>query len=291
MSCGRSYWWGAVPEPSGNRPAGTRRCGARSSGWARLSLPATDPQATARPPIPPFCLFSFFLSLLQGGPFVWASPPLCSDALPPLPFLCVLPDRPSKILVHVKVQRSPSRWPLRKAPRPRRTRRRGLSRLRDRPQLRLRADKLPSPNHCERRDFLLVFKNLSLHVGTSHPTPRLACPRFSYYGSTYDKLEGPGYNAMRATSGMKVLRCEWARDCDERYGETASTTLCFHPPFLKSLSLTACAVLPCLVVLLFQVGFVGWFLGLPQQWRHLRSISDQPLAGPCLAVCACLVCA
>ena len=29
-------------------------------------------------------------------------------------------------------------------------------------QLRLRADKLPSPNHCARRDFLLVFKNLSL---------------------------------------------------------------------------------------------------------------------------------
>ena len=49
-----------------------------------------------------------------------------------------------------------------KAPRPRRTHRRGLSRLRDRPQLRLRADKLPSPNHCESRDFLLVFKNLSL---------------------------------------------------------------------------------------------------------------------------------
>ena len=46
-------------------------------------------------------------------------------------------------------------------PRPRRTHRRGLSRLRDRPQLRLRANKLPSPNHCERRDFLLVFKNLS----------------------------------------------------------------------------------------------------------------------------------
>ena len=40
--------------------------------------------------------------------------------------------------------------------RPRRTHRRGLSRLRDRPQLRLRADKLPSPNHCERRDFLFV---------------------------------------------------------------------------------------------------------------------------------------
>ncbi|EOD10161.1 hypothetical protein EMIHUDRAFT_446221 [Emiliania huxleyi CCMP1516] len=39
-----------------------------------------------------------------------------------------------------------SRWPLRKAPRPRRTQRRGLSRLRDRPQLRLRANKLPSPN-------------------------------------------------------------------------------------------------------------------------------------------------
>ena len=39
-----------------------------------------------------------------------------------------------------------------------------LSRLRDRPQLRLRADKLPSPNHCESRDFLLGFKNLSLHV-------------------------------------------------------------------------------------------------------------------------------
>ena len=37
--------------------------------------------------------------------------------------------------------------------------RRGLSRLRlrDRPQLRLRANKLPSPNHCERRDFWLVF--------------------------------------------------------------------------------------------------------------------------------------
>ena len=45
---------------------------------------------------------------------------------------------------------------LRKAPRPRRTQRRGLSRLRDRPQLRLRANKLPSPNHCESRDFLLV---------------------------------------------------------------------------------------------------------------------------------------
>ena len=39
-----------------------------------------------------------------------------------------------------------------------------LSRLRDRPQLRLRADKLPSPNHCERRDFLLVFKNLSFRI-------------------------------------------------------------------------------------------------------------------------------
>ena len=55
---------------------------------------------------------------------------------------------------HHEVQRSPPRWPLRKAPRPRRTHRRGLSRLRDRPQLRLRADKLPSPNHCESRDFL-----------------------------------------------------------------------------------------------------------------------------------------
>ena len=50
-------------------------------------------------------------------------------------------------------------------PRPRRTQRRGLSRLRDRPQLRLRADKLPSPNHCESRDFLLVFKNLSHNQG------------------------------------------------------------------------------------------------------------------------------
>merc|ERR1712127_1024277 len=49
-------------------------------------------------------------------------------------------------------------------PRPRRTHRRGLSRLRDRPQLRLRANKLPSPNHCESRDFLLVFKNLSLSL-------------------------------------------------------------------------------------------------------------------------------
>ena len=37
-----------------------------------------------------------------------------------------------------------------------------LSRLRDRPQLRLRADKLPSPNHCESCDFLLVFNHLSL---------------------------------------------------------------------------------------------------------------------------------
>ena len=49
-------------------------------------------------------------------------------------------------------------------PGPRRTHRRGLSRLRDRPQLRLRlrANKLPSPNHCgESRDVLLVFKNLS----------------------------------------------------------------------------------------------------------------------------------
>merc|ERR1711998_331164 len=65
----------------------------------------------------------------------------------------------------LEVQRSPSRWPLRRPPRPRRTHRRGLSRLRDRPQLRLRANKLPSPNHCESRDFLLVFKNLSLKVG------------------------------------------------------------------------------------------------------------------------------
>ena len=40
--------------------------------------------------------------------------------------------------------------------------RRGLSRLRDRPQLRLRANKLPSPNHCDSHDFLLVNKNLSL---------------------------------------------------------------------------------------------------------------------------------
>ena len=56
-----------------------------------------------------------------------------------------------------EVQRSPPRWPLRRPPRPRRTHRRGLSRLRDRPQLRLRANKLPSPNHCESRDFLLVF--------------------------------------------------------------------------------------------------------------------------------------
>ena len=35
--------------------------------------------------------------------------------------------------------------------------------VRDRPQLRLRANKLPSPNHCVSRDFLLVFKNLSLN--------------------------------------------------------------------------------------------------------------------------------
>ena len=67
-----------------------------------------------------------------------------------------------------EVQRSPSRWPLRKAPRPRRTQRRGLSRLRDRPQLRLRADKLPSPNHCASRDF---FSLLSLL-----PLGRSGCP-------------------------------------------------------------------------------------------------------------------
>ena len=30
--------------------------------------------------------------------------------------------------------------------------------------VRLRANKLPSPNLCERRDFLLVFKNLSLSL-------------------------------------------------------------------------------------------------------------------------------
>ena len=39
------------------------------------------------------------------------------------------------------------------------------SRLRDRPQLRLRANKLPSPNHCGRRDFLLVFTNLLWMIG------------------------------------------------------------------------------------------------------------------------------
>ena len=38
-----------------------------------------------------------------------------------------------------------------------------LGYVRDRPQLRLRANKLPSPNHCESRDFLLVNKNLSQH--------------------------------------------------------------------------------------------------------------------------------
>ena len=57
--------------------------------------------------------------------------------------------------------------------------RRGLSRLRDRPQLRLRANKLPSPNHCESRDFLLVNKNLSLtrkvHRCSTSPTSQ-GCP-------------------------------------------------------------------------------------------------------------------
>ena len=51
--------------------------------------------------------------------------------------------------------------PVSARPPDRRTHRRGLSRLRDRPQLRLRANKLPSPNLCEGRDFLFVFKNLS----------------------------------------------------------------------------------------------------------------------------------
>ena len=36
-------------------------------------------------------------------------------------------------------------------------------------QLRLRADKLPSPNHCESRDFLLVFKNLCLSDSSYTP--------------------------------------------------------------------------------------------------------------------------
>ena len=51
-------------------------------------------------------------------------------------------------------------------PTARRTHRRGLSRLRDRPQLRLRADQLPSPKSlntdiaCESRGFLLVCKIL-----------------------------------------------------------------------------------------------------------------------------------
>ena len=34
----------------------------------------------------------------------------------------------------------------------------------ERDQLRLRANKLPSPNHCESRDSCLVFKNLSLSL-------------------------------------------------------------------------------------------------------------------------------
>ena len=63
---------------------------------------------------------------------------------------------------------------VRKAPRPRRTHRRGLSRLRDRPQLRLRANKLPSPNHCESRDFLLVNKNLSLSLSLKRVKKRQA---------------------------------------------------------------------------------------------------------------------
>ena len=77
------------------------------------------------------------------------------------------------------VQRSPTRWSLRKASRPRRTHRRGLSRvsrLRDRPQLRLRADKLPSPNHCEGRDFLLVFKTLSLSPSIHVSSRTTLCP-------------------------------------------------------------------------------------------------------------------
>merc|ERR1739848_618734 len=69
------------------------------------------------------------------------------------------PPSPSGIRGILWVVQSIDLWP----PRPRRTHRRGLSRLRDRPQLRPRANKLPSPNHCESRDFLLVNKNLSLH--------------------------------------------------------------------------------------------------------------------------------
>ena len=61
-------------------------------------------------------------------------------------------------------RRSPPRWPLRRPPRPRRTHRRGRSRLRDRPQLRLRADKLPSPTHCEKGVSSCWFSKISLYT-------------------------------------------------------------------------------------------------------------------------------
>ena len=65
------------------------------------------------------------------------------------------------------IQRSPPRWLAspQGPPTASNSSARALSLgLRDRPQLRLRANTLPSPNHCERRDFLLVFKkSLSNH--------------------------------------------------------------------------------------------------------------------------------
>jgi len=60
-----------------------------------------------------------------------------------------------------------------KASRPRRTHRRGLSRLPDhRPQLRLRAEQAAEhKSHCERRDFLLVFKNINKTTTTHKKSP------------------------------------------------------------------------------------------------------------------------
>jgi hypothetical protein len=119
------------------------------------------------------------------------------------------------------VQRSPTRWSLRKASRPLQTHRRGLSRvsrLRDRPQLRLRADKLPSPNHCVRDVISCWFSKLSLSLSihpcffAHDPLPCLVsfpCPcSFLAAPSRFDRRGFPGPDSQGNSRGnRRTSRC------------------------------------------------------------------------------------
>ena len=96
--------------------------------------------------------------------------------------------------------------------------RRGLSRLRDRPQLRLRADKLPSPNHCVRDVISCWFSKLSLSLSihpcffAHDPLPCLVsfpCPcSFLAAPSRFDRRGFPGPDSQGNSRGnRRTSRC------------------------------------------------------------------------------------